>query len=102
MSNTSEEIQEYYAYKRLYASVIIQALIDATSQPKNPRAKVEKDRAHSWITTSVGTTAQDFESVCMAAEFEPNTVRQFYLTYEGPPLSIHQLAKMRDKSLKGD
>ncbi len=95
-------MEEPHPYRRLWASVIIQALIDATSQPKNPRAKVEKDRAHSWITTSVGTTAQDFESVCMAAEFEPNTVRQFYLTYEGPPLSIHQLAKMRDKSLKGD
>jgi hypothetical protein len=95
-------VEEPHPYRRLWSSVIIQALIDATSQPKNPRAKVEKDRAHSWITTSVGTTAQDFESVCMAAEFEPNTVRQFYLTYEGPPLSIHQLAKMRDKSLKGD
>jgi hypothetical protein len=95
-------VEEAHPYRRLWASVIIQALIDATSQPKNPRAKVEKDRAHSWITTSVGTTAQDFESVCMAAEFEPNTVRQFYLTYEGPPLSIHQLAKMRDKNLKGE
>jgi hypothetical protein len=93
--------EEPHAYRRLWASVIIQALIDATAQPKTAAARLDRDRAVAWITTSVGVTAQNFESVCYAAEFEPETVRTFFQKYEGPPLSVHQLAKLRDKNLKG-
>lgn len=91
-----------YTHRRLWASVIIQALIDATSEPKLPAAIVEKSRAQSWFTTESGTTAQNFEAVCLAADLEPTKVRKFYLSYEGGPLTIRDLARLRDSNLKGD
>jgi len=87
-------------YRRLWASVIIQALIDATSEPSKSRAKVEKARAVAWITASVGTTAQDFEEVCLAANIEARQVRSFFTSYNGPPLTLHMLSRWRKELLK--
>jgi hypothetical protein len=89
------------AQRRLWASVIIQALIDATSQPKTPVGVIYKDSAKAWLTVEYGTTAQNFEEVCLAADMEPVTVRHFFKTYEGPPLTLHVLSRMRNTVLKG-
>ena len=89
-----------YTHRRLWASVIIQALIDATSEPKLPAAQVEKSRAHSWFVTESGTTAQNFEAVCLAADLEPGMVRKFYMAYEGGPLTIRDLVRLRNFNLR--
>jgi hypothetical protein len=86
--------------RRLWASVIIQALIDATSQPKTPVGMTYKNSAKAWLTVEYGTTAQNFEEVCLAADIEPTAVRNFFKSYEGPPLSLHVLSRMRDTVLK--
>ena len=90
------------AVRRLWASVIIQALIDATSEPKTPSAVVYKRQARAWLTAEFGTTAQNFDEVCLAADLEPSRVRNFARQYEGPPLTLHILSRMRDVFLKGD
>ena len=87
------------AQRRLWASVIIQALLDATSEPKRPAEKLYKRQAHAWLTTESGVTAQNFEEVCLAAEIEPTRVRTFIANYSGPPLTLHILSRMRDEAL---
>ena len=94
------ELDEDGAYRRLWSSVIIQALIDATSQPKTPTASVEKQQARAWLLAEAGTTAQGFEEVCLAANIEPSRVRNFVKTYEGEPLTLHVLSRMRNSILK--
>jgi hypothetical protein len=88
------------ALRRLWASVIVQALIDATSDPKTSEGRVNRDRARAWLTVEVGTTAQDFEAVCLAAGIEPWRVRHFYNNYDGQPLNLHVLARMRNAALQ--
>lgn len=88
--------------RRLWASVIIQALIDATSEPATPSARVHKRQAQAWIVAEFGTTAQNFEEVCLAANMDPSRVRTFAKAYDGPPLTLHLLTRMRNNFLKGD
>lgn len=90
------------AVRRLWASVLIQALIDATSEPKTPQGRLHKKRAEAWITAEFGTTAQNFESVCLAGNIEPSRVRSFIKSYDGPPLTLHIMSRMRDSFLRGD
>ena len=90
------------ALRRLWASVIIQALVDATVEPKTPIAALHKRQARAWLTVEYGTTAQNFDEVCLAADIEPSRVRNFVKTYEGPPLTLHILSRMRDTFLKGN
>ncbi len=94
------EINDDAAHRRLYASVIIQALIDATAEPRNSGVRVYRDQARAWIETSVGVTAQNFEAVCLAAEVAPDRVRTFLATYEGPPLTLHKLSRLRNSFLE--
>lgn len=89
------------AIRRLWASVIIQALIDATSEPKTPSAAMHKRQAKAWLTVEYGTTAQNFDEVCLAADIEPDRVRTFARSYDGPPLTLHILSRMRDTFLRG-
>lgn len=89
-----------FAIKRLFAAVIIQALKDATMKPTKPSARVAQAQAHAWLTARSGVTANNFEAVCLAADIEPSKVRQFYLTYDGPPLTDQILSRLRDKMLK--
>jgi hypothetical protein len=88
-------------YRRLWSSVIIQALIDATGEPTRSGPKADKARAVAWITASVGTTAQDFEEVCLAANVQAAQVRNFFKTYAGPPLTLHMLSRLRKELIKG-
>lgn len=89
-------------HRRLWASVLIQQLIDATSEGKTVSSRVYREQARAWLMTEVGTTAQDFEEVCMAAGFEPGTIRKFIKNYEGPPLTLHVLSRMRNAILNGE
>jgi len=90
------------AHRRLWASVIIQALIDATSEPKTPTGRLYRDQAKAWLTAEFGVTAQNFEEVCLAADIEPTLVRTFIKKYDGPPLTLHVLTRMRNTFLAGD
>lgn len=93
------ETDDEQSQKRLWASVIIQALIDATAIPKTTQAKVYRDQARAWFTTTAGVTAANFEEVCHAAEIPPDRVRRFVREYEGPPLTLHVLSRMRNQIL---
>lgn len=90
------------SHRRLWASVIIQHLIDATAEGKTVSSRVYREQARAWLTAEIGTTAQDFEEVCMAAGFEPGTIRKFINNYEGPPLTLHVLSRMRNAFLNGE
>ena len=90
------------AESRLWASVIIQALIDATSKPKMPSDNVAKLQAQAWFTAETGVTASNFEAVCLAANLDPDLVRDFYKRYDGPPLTPQYLTRLRDHMLAGD
>ncbi len=90
------------ARRRLWASVIIQSLIDATAEPKTSHAKVYRSQARAWLLSEAGTTAQNFEAVCLAAEIPPDRVRAFIKNYEGPPLTLHLLSRMRNDILNAD
>ena len=57
----------------LFLSVILQALLDATSK----KSKVNKDRAISWFFCSVGVTCDNFEQVCEHAGLSPSYTRSF-------------------------
>lgn len=64
----------------LFLCVILQALLDATKQPytgEPTEARIERDRATAWFFASVGTTAKDFEEVCLNAGIDPNYMRDF-------------------------
>jgi hypothetical protein len=91
------ETDDEQAQRRLWASVIIQALIDATAEPKTPQTRVYRDQARAWLTVEVGTTAQNFEEVCLAAEIPASRIRDFIRSYDGPPLTLHLLSRMRNK-----
>lgn len=98
---TKDADEDAGVMRRLWASVIIQQLIDATTDAKTPHAAVFKRQARAWFTAEVGTTAQDFEEVCMSANVDPIRVRNFIRTYDGPPLTAQRLSRMRDQILTG-
>lgn len=102
MTEEVEEETEAAAYRRLWCSVIVQALIDATSEPTRPQGRVYKSQARAWLLAEAGVTAQNFEEVCLAADLEPTRVRAFIRNYDGPPLSLHGLGRLRDTVLKGE
>lgn len=102
MTQKSGEESDEAAHRRLWASVIIQALIDATVEPKTPQAQVYKRQARAWLLAEAGVTAQNFEEVCLAADIEPARVRNFIKGYEGPPLTLHVLTRMRNNILSGN
>ena len=57
----------------LFLSVILQALLDATSK----KSKVNKDRAISWFFCSVGVTCDNSEQICQHAGLNPSYTRSF-------------------------
>ena len=93
--------EEDAGIRRMWASVIIQALIDATSKPSKPSAKAHKRQAQAWLAAEFGTTAQNFDEVCLAADLDPTRVRRFAKSYDGPPLTLHLLTRMRNNFLNG-
>ena len=85
--------------KRLWSSVIIQSLIDATAEAPALQVQADRKRARDWIFAEAGVTAQDFEAVCLAADIQPSRVREFIQNYEGPPLNLHILSRLRNEML---
>ena len=63
--------------RRLFLSVILQALLDVSKKIITPQDKVNKSRAESWFFTSVGVTCENFESVCQMAGVQPSKARSF-------------------------
>ena len=63
--------------RRLFLSVILQALLDVSKMLLHHRDKVNKSRAESWFFTSVGVTCENFESVCQMAGVQPSKARSF-------------------------
>lgn len=94
--NFDDSLTDEATYKRLYFAVLIQAIIDATSNPQKPQEILDKDRARAWILANAGTTAQAFEEICTHADIEPDLIRNFLRTYDGEPITMHRLAKLRN------
>ena len=63
--------------RKLFLSVILQALLDVSKNVITPQDKVNKSRAESWFFTSVGVTCRNFHSVCQMAGVQPNKARSF-------------------------
>ena len=63
--------------RRLFLSVILQALLDVSKKIITPQDKVNKSKAESWFFTSVGVTCENFESVCQMAGVQPSKARSF-------------------------
>ena len=57
----------------LFLSVILQALLDATSN----KDTIYKDRAKAWFFCSVGVTCDNFELICDSAGMNPSYTRSF-------------------------
>lgn len=93
------ELDDEARLRRLWSSVIIQSLIDATAETPTPQVQADRKRARDWIFAEAGVTAQDFEAVCLAADIQPGRVRAFIQNYEGPPLNLHILSRMRNEML---
>lgn len=67
----------------LFLSVILQALLDATSNKKD----THKDRAIAWFFCSVGVTCDNFETVCDHAGMDSSFTRSFaYKVIHSPDL----------------
>lgn len=66
--------------RTLFLCVILQALLDATKEEyegEPVEVRIDRDRAKAWFFASVGTTAEDFNEVCICAGVDPNYMRDF-------------------------
>lgn len=66
--------------RTLFLCVILQALLDATKpgyKGEPSEARIDRDRATAWFFASVGTTAKDFQEVCINAGVDPDYMRDF-------------------------
>ena len=69
--------EPYNSEKRLFLSVILQALLDVSKNTVTSGDKVNKARAESWFFAEVGVTCENFEMVCGMAGVEPSRARGF-------------------------
>ena len=69
--------EPYNSEKRLFLSVILQALLDVSKNTVTSGDKVNKARAESWFFAEVGVTCENFESVCQMAGVQVNKARSF-------------------------
>ena len=66
--------------RTLFLCVLLQALLDASKPAYDGEpttARIERDRASAWFFASVGTTAEDFEEVCINAGVDAHYMRDF-------------------------
>jgi hypothetical protein len=54
----------------LWQSVIMQATLDATSQPSDIKGRIERAKTIAWFSTN----NEDFLEVCSLANFDPQTI----------------------------
>ena len=67
-------------YKKLYVSIIFQALMDLTklnTSITDTSISIARSSAYSWFFTTIGVTAKDFEEICDNAGLEPTFIRNF-------------------------
>ena len=67
-------------YRKLYTSVIFQALMDLTklnTSVTDTSVSVTRGNAHAWFFPTSGETAIDFEEICDNAGLDPMFVREF-------------------------
>jgi len=69
--------EPYNSEKRLFLSVILQALLDVSKNIVTSGDKVNKARAESWFFAEIGVTCENFEMVCGMAGVEPSRARGF-------------------------
>ena len=69
--------EPYNSEKRLFLSVILQALLDVSKNVITSNDKVNKARAESWFSAEVGVTCENFETVCGMAGVTPSKARSF-------------------------
>jgi len=69
--------EPYNSEKRLFLSVILQALLDVSKNVITSNDKVNKARAESWFFAEVGVTFENFETVCGMAGVTPSKARSF-------------------------
>jgi len=76
-----EGIHEPHSPERvLFLCVILQQLLDATKPPHpsdTTYTSVNRDRAKSWLTSDVGVTAEDKETICFLAGIEPEALTSY-------------------------
>lgn len=59
--------------KTLWRSVVTQAIVDATTIPRNTKMRIEKDQAINWLLSD----KKDFCLVCEMADLNPQLVMHF-------------------------
>lgn len=69
--------EPYNSEKRLFLSVILQALLDVSKNIVTSNDKVNKMRAEAWFFSEVGVTCKNFETVCDMAGVQPDKARSF-------------------------
>ena len=68
--------EPYNSEKRLFLSVILQALLDVSKNVITSNDKVNKARAESWFFAEVGVTCENFETVGGYAS--SNTIKRIH------------------------
>ena len=76
-----EGIHDSHSPERvLFLCVILQQLLDAT-KPRHPNdttyTSVNREQAKAWLTSEVGVTAEDKETVCFLAGIEPEALTSY-------------------------
>ncbi|WP_078400123.1 hypothetical protein [Ehrlichia ruminantium] len=67
----SELSEEYMSYQAIWKAVILQAIIDSTSNYKRMENKIEKIKASNWFNDY----SEDFVTVCHFAGYSALTVQ---------------------------
>ncbi|CAL7961523.1 hypothetical protein MIDIC_20068 [Alphaproteobacteria bacterium] len=72
VDNSARDNSEEMGMQGLWKAVIMQALVDAASNSKKKQVKANKLRALRWLKGD----SDDFVTVCMLANMNPNHVKQ--------------------------
>ncbi|WDM85071.1 hypothetical protein K6025_04385 [Ehrlichia sp. JZT12] len=67
----SEILEEHISYQSMWKAVILQAIIDSTSNYRRMENKLEKIKATSWLND----LSKDFINVCHFAGYSPLSVQ---------------------------
>ncbi|QGR02680.1 hypothetical protein EDL79_03455 [Ehrlichia ruminantium] len=67
----NELSEEYMSYQSIWKAVILQAIIDSTSNYKRMENKIEKIKANNWFNDY----SQDFVNVCHFAGYSSLSVQ---------------------------
>ena len=71
INERSDKDPEHRCYTSLWGAVILQALVDATTDYKRTEYRIEKKKSTEWLLEATS----DFISVCQMASMSPKYVR---------------------------